>query len=133
MNIRKETIERYRKQVDDLVEKGDFEKGLAIASKYPLNEFNKGGYVITKTRLLSQYQINLEDLSTLCSVEKDNPHYKVAPNMILFFEPEVRSRFKLKDKYTTNKQNEVTFCEGGELRSHLEQLPRHHLSILSAK
>lgn len=99
MNIKKDTIEKYRKQVDDLVEKGYFEKGLAIASKYPLNEFNKGGYVITKTRLLNQYEIDLDDLSTLCSVEKDNPHYRVAPKMILFLEPEVRTRFKLKDKF----------------------------------
>lgn len=100
MNIKKETIEKYRKVVEELIKKCDFKKGLEIASKYPLSQYGKNSFVITKTRLLNQYVIKIDDLSTLNSIEKCNPHYRVANKMILFFEPEVKTRFKQKSRFS---------------------------------
>ncbi len=96
MNIKKETIEKHRRDIQDLIEKGEFKKGLEIASKYPFNGSGKEGFVITKTRLLNQYDLTKDDLLTLNFIEKDNPHYKGANKMTLYFEPEVKSKFKLK-------------------------------------
>lgn len=100
MNIKKETIEKYREEVELLIRNGEYKKGLEIASKYPLKVGDKNGFVITKTRLLNQYDIQIEDLVTLSFVEKENPHFKGANKMILFFEPEVENRFKLKAKFS---------------------------------
>jgi hypothetical protein len=94
MNIKKDTIEKYRLQVEELICQNKFKDALNLASRFPLKTNSDNGFVITKTRLLSQYKIKASDLSSLCFVEKDNPYYKVAPKMILFLEAEVKMKFQ---------------------------------------
>lgn len=96
MQIRRDTIEKYILQVEDLIRCQRFKEALDIASRYPLKLDDGIGYVITKTRLLNQYKIRPDELALLNFVEKKNPHYSSAPKMILFLEQEVETKFELR-------------------------------------
>lgn len=96
MNIKQKTIDEYRKQVDTLISNKKFSEALALAAKYPLKDGHESGYVICKTRLLDQYEVNENDLEKLNQIKKDNPHYKSMAPMILFLEEEAKKIFKLK-------------------------------------
>lgn len=97
MNIKKETIEKFRIQVDSLVMEKKFQEALEIASKYPLGVGHEKSYVICKSRLLDTYEIGSADLDSISCVIKPNPHYKNA-NMYLFLEDEVKLKFKVKSR-----------------------------------
>ena len=49
MNIKVDTIKKYKQNCLELIKKGSFEEALNIASKYPL------GLIICKKRLLNEY------------------------------------------------------------------------------
>lgn len=98
MRIKQSTIDRHRLEVDNLLSQKKWVESLEIAGKYPLKTGHNYGYVICKTRLLSEYRIKKEDLDTLSQYVKKNPHYSSAPNMVLFLEDEVKERFKLRNK-----------------------------------
>jgi len=95
MNIKKETVEKFRIQVEKLTSEKKFKEALAIASRYPLGHQNEKSYVICKSRLVDTYEIGETDLETISCIIKPNPHYKKA-NMYLYLEDEVRLKFKIK-------------------------------------
>jgi len=97
MRIKKETIEKYRKQVDQLIEQNRFKEALEISSKYPLGYNYHKGYVICKTRLMDQFHIQEKELDTLNFIEKKNPHYS-SQSMYLYLEDEVRMKFNIKSR-----------------------------------
>lgn len=98
MNIKISTIEKFRNQVDNLIETGNFKSALDIASRYPLGIGSSKSYVICKSRLINEYKISEIDLNKLNVVEKKNPHYSKASAMKLYLEEEVRLKFPLKEK-----------------------------------
>jgi len=105
MNIKAATIEKYRNQVDVLIQNGNFKSALDIASRYPLGVGSTKSYVICKTRLLNEYNVSEGDLNALNVIEKKNPHYSSAANMKLYLEAEVQSLFKLRKKKIKIKYN----------------------------
>lgn len=96
MNIKQETIQKFRNEVKELINQSKFKEALDIASRYPLKINENDGFVITKTRLLNQYNIKESDLDSLSSVEKNNPYYKTSAKMILYLEAEVSTKFRPK-------------------------------------
>lgn len=97
MNIKLETINMYREQVDQLIDKKKFKEALEISSRYPLSLNYHKKYVICKTRLLDEYKINERDLESLNCVVKKNPHYS-SQVMYLYLEDEVQIKFNKRKK-----------------------------------
>ena len=98
MNIKQTTIEKNREMVIKLISENEYKKALELATKYPFGGKNGGGFIICKTRLMSEYNIKENQLIDLNVIEKKNPHYSKASAMKLYLEEEVRLKFSLKEK-----------------------------------
>jgi hypothetical protein len=98
MNVKQTTIEKYRVQVIKLISEYEYKKALELASKFPFSRGNRGGFIICKTRLMEEYNIEENQLINLNVIEKKNPHYSTASPMKLYLEDEVRLKFSIKVK-----------------------------------
>lgn len=90
MNIKKETINLYTKNVEGYIFNKNYLKALEIAANFPLGN----GFTICQTKALAEFIVNKEKLNTLNHIEKDNPHYRNASKMKIFLVAELESQFK---------------------------------------
>jgi len=94
MNIKQSTIDKYQKLVDVLIDAKDWEQALELASRFVPGR----GYIICKTRLLAEYRVKNDDITSVAHIIKKNPHYSNASDMILFLEAKVKEKFQRKQK-----------------------------------
>ena len=105
MNIKKETINLYIKNVEGYIFNKNYLKALEIAANFPLGN----GFTICQTSALAEFMVNKEQLNTVNNIEKDNPHYRNASKMKIFLVAELESQFKrrVRKKLGNKKKNKI--------------------------
>ncbi len=99
MNIKKSTLNSYKRQVEMYIANNNFNAALDLAAKYPLIK----GYTICQTKALSEFKVKKDNLLNVYHVQKENPYYSSASGMRLFLVAELETLFERRQKKVKKK------------------------------